>query len=415
MIGAEQLPIAFLAENAHSGSGAPQSAVVAANACAALGHRADLVLHRASGSLLAEVSPEVRVIALDGRPSWSAVRALLGVAGPALFARSLAWRRPADWIYWSLPELIVYLASIRPRLLVAFGMKVGSVNGMLARLRPSPATRHVSAMSIQASAWIAQRRRGKRGLVNWYRECDAIFGCSEGVARDAERTLGLAPSSIFSLFEPVFDTFEAPSAPPRHRWLAEPGRGAGRTPVIVSAGRLIPRKDYPTLLRAFARLRAGRPARLVIFGEGPLERELTAQARILGVGDDLDLPGHHADLVREFAGADLFAFASRAEGLGKVIVEALAAGLPVACTDCPSGPREILGDGRYGTLVPVGNAERLAAAMAAELDAPRPRAVQIERAREFSARVFVERLLGRFDLAQPVGPSPPISAIGDLS
>ncbi|TMA24036.1 MAG: glycosyltransferase [Deltaproteobacteria bacterium] len=393
-----------MAENARSGSGAPQSAVLAANACAAVGHRTDLLLHRASGSLLAEVSPRVHLVPLDGRPSLSAVGALVRVAGAGLFGQSLAWRRPDDWIYWSLPALTDYLASARPHLLVAFGMKVGSLNGMLAKSRPSPSTLHVSAMSIQASAWIAQRRRGKRALVEWYRHCNGIFGCSEGVSRDAERLLGLAPGSVSSLFEPVFDALPEPSAPPRHPWLAERGRGAHRIPVIVSAGRLIARKDYPTLLRAFAELRARRPARLVIFGNGPLAGELAAQARELGVGDDVDLPGEYADLVREFAGADLFAFASRAEGLGKVIVEALAAGLSVACTDCPSGPREILGEGRYGALVPVGDADALAETMAAELDAPRPRAAQVARARDFSAPVFVEQLLGRF--ASRVGSRP---------
>jgi glycosyltransferase involved in cell wall biosynthesis len=388
--------ITCFSESAKRGEGTTQSAVLTANAAIELGYKADLVLHRAVGASLDQLRPEVNVIALDGEPSLRALRQMRSAGDASLvfstLRRTTLLRDPAKWVYWSIPALWSYLRRTQPDILVSFGMKPGSMNGMLARLRPSTATIHAAAMSIQPSVWLGQRHRRKADLVQHYRYCDLIFGCSEGVSRDTERVLDLAPQSVATLFEPVIEKPKVPDGPPTHPWLADGIPGQRDRPVIVSAGRLVVRKDYATLIRAFARLRQDRPARLVIFGRGDLRDSLAALARSLGVGEDVDLPGEYPDLVREFSGAELFAFASRGEGLGKVIVEALAAGLPVACTDCPSGPREILEDGRFGTLVPVGDVSGLAAAMAAELDGRRPAKNQRNRAKIFSSLEFARQL-----------------------
>jgi glycosyltransferase involved in cell wall biosynthesis len=144
--------------------------------------------------------------------------------------------------------------------------------------------------------------------------------------------------------------------------------------VLVAVGRLHEQKDFQTLLRAFALVRARRSARLIILGEGPERPALEAGVAKLGLTEDVDLPGFVPNPYAFMAGASQFVLSSRYEGLPTVLIEAMACGCPVVSTDCPSGPGEILDNGKYGRLVPVGDAAALAEAMEATLDAPPPAA-----------------------------------------
>jgi glycosyltransferase involved in cell wall biosynthesis len=155
---------------------------------------------------------------------------------------------------------------------------------------------------------------------------------------------------------------------PAHPWFSD-----GGPPVILGVGELSERKDFATLLRAFARLRAGRPCRLVILGEGRRRGELEALAADLGVIADLALPGFVANPYPCMAQAAAFALVSRWEGMPVVLIEALALGTPSVACDCPSGPREVLQGGAVGGLVEVGDDAALAEALAAQLDQPSPR------------------------------------------
>ncbi|MCP4687367.1 MAG: glycosyltransferase, partial [Desulfobacterales bacterium] len=150
-----------------------------------------------------------------------------------------------------------------------------------------------------------------------------------------------------------------------HPWLL-----SGESPIIVGAGRLTGEKDFPTLIRAFARLRRKRECRLMILGEGKMQGMLESLAAELDVGEDLALPGFVANPYKYMAKAHLFVLSSAWEGFGMVLAEAMAVGLPVVSTDCPLGPREILEDGRHGPLVPVGDVDALSRAMARTLDHP---------------------------------------------
>jgi glycosyltransferase involved in cell wall biosynthesis len=167
----------------------------------------------------------------------------------------------------------------------------------------------------------------------------------------------------------------------------------GEGPVIATAGRLVPVKDHRTLLRAFALLLTVRPARLVLFGEGPLETELRAFADELGISRHVLFPGYVNDPAACYAGTDLFVLSSTSEGFGNVLIEAMAASVPVVSTDAPHGPREILADGRFGPLVPVGNAEALAAAMAETLDRP----IAADRLRKRAADFEVAKIGDRYE------------------
>jgi glycosyltransferase involved in cell wall biosynthesis len=155
---------------------------------------------------------------------------------------------------------------------------------------------------------------------------------------------------------------------------------------ILSVGALREGKDHALLVRAFARVRKNVEATLVILGEGSERQNLTRLIEEMGLTESVRLPGFVLDPYPWYREADLFVLASRSEGFGNVLVEAMECGLPVVSTDCPAGPREILRDGRYGMLVPVGNVEAMANGIQEALNgAPAP-TQQKERAAEFSTR-----------------------------
>jgi glycosyltransferase involved in cell wall biosynthesis len=143
---------------------------------------------------------------------------------------------------------------------------------------------------------------------------------------------------------------------------------AGEPPVILGVGRLTVQKDFPTLIRAFARVRQKRNARLLILGEGELRSELNALVAELGLQADVALPGFVENPFVFMRHASLFVLSSAWEGFGNVLVEAMACGMPVVSTDCPSGPAEILQNGKWGRLVPVGDVQALSEALLATLE-----------------------------------------------
>ena len=212
---------------------------------------------------------------------------------------------------------------------------------------------------------------------------------SAGVGRDIAQT-GFPADKIAVIHNPL--PFALAQANAQYPWQAELAT-LGDGPVIASVGRLVPVKDHRTLFAAFAALTARRPARLVLFGNGPLETELRAYAVELGIAPHVLFAGYVNDPAACYLAADLLVSSSTSEGFGNVLIEAMAAGVPVVSTDAPYGPREILRDGRFGTLVPVGNAAALAAAMAEMLDRPTPASELKGRAADFS----IERIGDQYE------------------
>ena len=134
-------------------------------------------------------------------------------------------------------------------------------------------------------------------------------------------------------------------------------------PVILAVGRLAPQKDFLTLLQAFALLRARVRARLVILGEGVGRQRLEKRVAELGLSGHVLMPGFHPNPYACMARARVFVLSSAYEGFPNVLVEALACGANIVATDCRSGPAEILDNGRFGRLVPVGDASSMAHAL----------------------------------------------------
>jgi glycosyltransferase involved in cell wall biosynthesis len=162
--------------------------------------------------------------------------------------------------------------------------------------------------------------------------------------------------------------------------------------VILGVGRLTPAKDFPTLLRAFARVRQVRAVRLVILGEGELRGTLEALVRDLGLEDSVSLPGFVQNPYAYMARAKLFVLSSAWEGFGSALVEAMACGLPVVSTDC-GGPSEILEGGMYGRLVPVGDPQALAEAILTALVEPPQADLLRARAEDFSVEKIADQYL----------------------
>jgi glycosyltransferase involved in cell wall biosynthesis len=154
-------------------------------------------------------------------------------------------------------------------------------------------------------------------------------------------------------------------------------------PVILSVGTLKAVKNHRLLIDAFARLDPSLGATLCILGDGEMRSELVTLAQTLGVAGKVRLPGFRADPRPFYARASVFVLSSDHEGFGNVLVEALEAGVQVVSTDCPFGPREILADGKYGRLVPCGDASALAIALQEALHAPAERELLTARARDF--------------------------------
>lgn len=270
-----------------------------------------------------------------------------------------------------LPPLLWYLRRHRPAALLTANHALNRA-ALLARRLAGVDTRVVIRMGMSVSAMAADMKpvAGRAlltSMARWYPLADAAVTPSRGVAEDLIALAGVEPTRLHVIRNPIINArFHAQAAEPvTHPWYRD-----ADWPVILGAGSLEPRKDFATLIRAFARVRAVRRARLIILGEGRERSALTALAEELGVAGDVSLPGFEANPYQHMARAALFVLASRREGASAVIVEALACGTPVVSTDCPSGPAEVLQQGVLGPLVPVGDHAAMADAMLATLAHP---------------------------------------------
>jgi glycosyltransferase involved in cell wall biosynthesis len=214
-----------------------------------------------------------------------------------------------------------------------------------------------------------------------YPSAHAVIAVSSAVKRYLIEGFGIPDSLVEVVYNPVdIEEIAGKASEP----VADPWLNGKPVPVVLAAGRLFPEKGFDILLDAFRLVVDRRPARLIILGEGVLRGSLSGQVERLGLGGNVRMPGFVDNPFAYMAWADLFVLSSRREGFGNVLVEALACGCPVVSTDCPGGPREILEDGRWGTLTPTGDRGALACAILEALDKKADRQRLVERARFFS-------------------------------
>ena len=376
------------------GGGAERVMLNLATDLADRGHRVDLVMGRKEGHFLEEIPDTVTVIDLKVRSARQLLPTVLKMprVAAALAAHLSGSRLP--WILGGVPGLAAYLSHQRPAALLS-ALSYPNITAVLARRLSIASTRTVISVHNHLSVATAGADRAADKTFphlahRLYPEADHIVAVSDGVAEDLAQTLGLPRTRISTIYNPVFrpDMPTLAQAPLEHAWFAPDA-----PPVILGIGKLKPQKDFGCLIRAFARVRAVRPARLLILGEGSQREALLSLAGQLGVADDIGLPGFVANPFAYLGRAAVFALSSAWEGLSNVIIEALACGCPVVSTDCPSGPAELLGRGAYGSLVPVGDDTALAQALLASLDNPPHRERLLARARQFSVARAAEQYL----------------------
>jgi glycosyltransferase involved in cell wall biosynthesis len=305
----------------------------------ARGHAVDLVLAIPGGPLESQIPAGLRVIDLGGRRTAAALPALV---------RYLRRERPAALLSTLEHSNILALAA-----------------GGLARTRARVVLREANVLLPRDQMHGLQPHLLRALMRGFYRWARAIVAVSKSVAASLIDGLGLPPGRIRTIYNPVVTPGLArqAAAPLDDPWFAP-----GAPPVVLGVGRLAPQKDFPTLLSAFAQVRARRLARLVILGEGPDRGALEAQARELGVQDDVRLPGYDHNPFRYMGRSAVFALSSIFEGLPGALIQAMACGCRVISTDCPGGSSEILEGGTRGPLVPPRDPPALARGILALLD-----------------------------------------------
>ena len=396
--------ISFLLDNL-TGGGAEKVILNLARGFARLGHQVDLLVCKVEGVLSNSIPAGVNLVPLE---SASPVRGLLyAVKGdPAgirqilgAVANSSKIRIPKGFKY--IPAIAEHLKTNKVDVLLS-ALPKANINAVLAKNCSRTKTRVIVGAHINFSSQVSESlSRGKNRLQHLrpvikrcYQRADAVVAVSKGVAKDVVQCLGLDPENVATIYNPI-ETLEMEALSGEvvdHPWFE-----SGAVPVILGAGRFVAQKDFPLLVRAFAKVRQRRNARLMLLGgdetSGPQARhrkELLSLADQLGVGEDFEMPGFKVNPYPYLRKASVFVLSSRYEGFGNVVVEALLTGCPVVSTDCPSGPAEILHNGEFGRLVPVNDEAMLADAICDTLDSPRNAEFLKARGKVFSIERAVE-------------------------
>jgi glycosyltransferase involved in cell wall biosynthesis len=168
--------------------------------------------------------------------------------------------------------------------------------------------------------------------------------------------------------------------------------------LVLAIGRLEPQKGFDVLLRAFSTMSARHPDwRLAILGEGSSRAPLEALARELGIAARVVLPGRTPDPRPFLQSAAIFVLSSRFEGFPNALAEAMASGVAVIATDCPTGPRELVQPDASGLLVPTDDVAGMADALERLAADPGLRHRLGEAAREAVRRYHPETVLREWD------------------
>lgn len=351
------------------GGGAERVALNLANHWAVQGMQVEFVLMEARGELLELVDPRIPIHSLNAsriRGSILPLRAYFAERKPAVASVGLWPLTSATILAWQLAG--------RPGTLFTTD-HINLTISCLLELKLSP-------LYLQAL------------LRFTYPLATGLTAVSDGVKKDLCRMGSFAEERVAVIHNPVVRGLVNPApvdvAVRQQLW------GPGFNHHVLAVGSFKAQKNFPPLLQAFAQLPHSLNAKLTILGEGILRPELEALIQELGLEDRVALPGFALDPSLWYRTADLFVLSSSWEGFGNVIVEALECGVPVVSTDCPFGPAEILDNGRYGRLVPVGDVTALAAAMQASLLESHDHEALRRRAQDFSVPKIADQYLAYF-------------------
>lgn len=355
-----------------AGGGAQRILVNLAGEFARRGHRVDLVLANQSGAYVDHVAEEVRVVDLEASRMLTALPGLVGYL-----------RREQPDTAMSTMGYVNVIATVAKYL-------SGASSSLVVRESGVPVKEPAGTKRTLTSQLVPMLKK------QLYPLADNVVAISHGAKAALVDNIKVSKDAITVIHNPAYtpDIERKAQADISHPWLEEPFD----EPVIVGMGRLASCKNFELSIEATASLLEHRSIRLIIFGKGEQKAKLKALARKLGIEERVDFPGFVANPFAYLKRADVFVCSSMQEGFGNVVVEALATGTPVVSTNCPGGPPEILEGGKWGPLVPVGDAEAMAEAIGRVLDDPLDAEALRERARSFS----VERVADQYlDLLGP--------------
>jgi glycosyltransferase involved in cell wall biosynthesis len=329
--------LAFFLPGLYDG-GAERIMLNLADGVASRGYPVDLVLARAEGPFMEEIPDSVRLIDLK-----------------------------ASRVLTSTPALARYLRQERPIALLS--ILYANIVALWARRFAGIPVRVIlgehNTLSSVSKGEDDPRMHFFPRLAKWfYPWADGIIAVSGGVADDLAQLIKIPRERIQVIYNPIVtpELFDKSKALLVHPWFK-----SGEPPVLLAVGRLTVQKAFDVLIRAFAQVRKDHQVRLLILGEGEERTALDTMIREYDMEEDISMPGFILNPYPYMAHAAAFVLSSRWEGLPTVLVEAMALGAPIISTDCPSGPREILLDGKYGQLVPVDDPFALAAAIVKSL------------------------------------------------
>lgn len=300
----------------------------------------------------------------------------------------------ANHSWTSVGEIARYLREARPDALLVAKDRAGRA-ALRAAARAGVDTPVFIRLGTNLSAALERKDAFSRWLRvapmrRLYPRAAGVIAVSEGVRQDTLSITRLPSQRVHVIRNPVITSTLAQQAaePVPHAWLQDK-----TLPVVIGMGRLTRQKDFPTLIRAFAQVQAACPSRLILLGEGKDREVLQALAAELGVASRVLFAGFQKNPYAWLSRADLFVLSSAWEGSPNALTEALALGIPSVSTDCPSGPVEILDGGRFGPLIDVGDAEGMARAMQAVLQAPPAAEVLRAAVEEYRASTSARRYL----------------------
>ena len=332
-----------------------------------------LVVHDRAGALLPDVPAGVQVVDLRVPARRALLSANLGAIRPL-----------GDFLRQHQPDVLI--TPFPHANLVA----------LAARRLAGARTRVVVSEHSPLDRALGNHRRWRRVVLQaligrYYPRAAAVVAVSEGVKRSLV-DLGVPGERIHVLPNPVLpdDFWHVAAEPVEHPWFGDRSR-----PVVIGVGRLDPVKDFATLVRAFARIRQETGSRLVLVGEGQERPALEGLVAELALADDVWLAGFQAKPAALLAKSQVLVSSSRFEGAPLVVVEALACGCPVVATNNP-GSSEMLEDGRYARMVPVGDPEAMAHAIRDVLRSPPATGPGVQHAAQFTVHHSVDRYLALF-------------------
>ena len=346
------------------GGGAQRVMVNLMNSFIKQGIKVDLILNKVEGPYLAQVPSEVSIIDLQ-----------------------------APQLLKGLPKLVQYLRQESPGALLSFLHYTNEIALWAKRLANVPTRVVVSernTLSVRAKNQTSSERWSPILARLFYPWADGIVANSQGVAKDLAQVTHLPLERIQIIYNPTVSPhlLEKSQELPNHPWFKK-----GEPPVIMGVGRLDPQKDFPTLIKAFAQVRNIKSCRLMILGEGREKDQLNELIVKLGREKDIVILDFVQNPYAYMAKAAVFVLSSIEEGLPNALIEALAIGTPVISTNCQSGPDEILDNGKYGTLVSVGDSQKMAEAILSVLSGNNIEVADADWIKQFTPEAVAQKYL----------------------